>query len=133
MLRLIAVVPVRLAWLLAPLLIAGCTPAPEAAPRAASGPAVAASTTTAAAPGETVQLVSLRVPSMHCQHGCWPKVQRTLEQQDGVLEVTLGDQTDSEFDPVVHVQTGEGFDSAGAVNALASAGFGDAAVEAPRY
>ena len=54
---------------------------------------------------ETGQVVSLRVPTMHCPFACWPKVKETLEQQDGVAEVTLAKQKDASAidNPVVTV------------------------------
>jgi hypothetical protein len=89
----------------------GCTPAPEPSPRSAVLSGTAEGTTTDAS-GEAVQMVSLRVPSMHCVFSCWPKVKKELEQQEGVVEVTLAEQAkEDELDnPVVYLRLDGDFD-----------------------
>jgi hypothetical protein len=112
------------------LLAVGCTPsvAPPATTSVGSRTEI---TTTAAPVDDSVQMVSLRVPTMHCPFACWPKVKETLEQQEGVSEVTLAKQAkENELDnPVVHLQVASAFDSAEAIEALESVGFADAVVE----
>ena len=114
----------------APVILAGCTPAPSPAPQASRQTAPASFTTTAG-DAEAAEMVSLRVPTMHCPFSCWPAVKETLEKQEGVAEVTLAKQVkEDEIDnPVVHIRIAGNFDSAKAVEALATAGFDDAAVQ----
>jgi copper chaperone CopZ len=75
--------------------------------------------------------VTLHVPNMHCVVNCWPKVKKALEEQDGVAEVTLAKQAEEVAidNPRVTVKLDGEFDSANAIEALASAGFEDTAVE----
>jgi copper chaperone CopZ len=75
--------------------------------------------------------VTLHVPNMHCAVSCWPKVKKTLEEQDGVAEVILAEQAEEVNidDPRVTLKLDGEFDSAKAIDALASAGFEDTAVE----
>jgi periplasmic mercuric ion binding protein len=114
---------------LALLGVSGCTPAAGPNPTVSAEPA--GSVTTAADSDPAVQLVSLQVPGMHCQFACWPKVKETLEQQEGVAEVSLAQQAkENELDnPVVHVRVDGPFDAAQAVQALADAGFRGARLE----
>ncbi len=75
--------------------------------------------------------VTLHVPNMHCVFDCWPKVKKTLEEQDGVAEVTLAQQAEEDKldNPRVTLKLDGEFDSAKAIDALASAGFADTVAE----
>ncbi len=75
--------------------------------------------------------VTLHVPNMHCVVNCWPKVKKSLEEQDGVAEVTLAKQAEEvEIDnPRITLKLDGEFDSSKAIDALASAGFADTVVE----
>jgi copper chaperone CopZ len=105
------------------VLLAGCSG--SAAPTTDTQPAP-----TASAGDADTQLVSLKIPSMHCPHDCWPKVKKTLEQQPGVAEVTLAKQAEEgKIDnPVVEIKTGASFDVDQAIAALKDANFDDAAL-----
>jgi periplasmic mercuric ion binding protein len=100
----------------------------------AAAPADAPATTDGAALSRPAagQLVStsLKVPTMHCPHGCWPTVKETLAKQPGVESVELAKQSqEGEIDnPVVLVQYQGKFDSTAAIAALAEAGFEQAEV-----
>jgi periplasmic mercuric ion binding protein len=119
-------------WILgtSTLLVVGCTPTAAPIPQAAIDTAPI-STTTVTADGETVELVSLRVPTMHCVYGCLPKIKKELEQHAGVAEVTLAQQaSEEELDnPVLHIRIDGQFDADSAIAALAKIGFAGAAVE----
>lgn len=75
--------------------------------------------------------VVLRVPTMHCPHGCFPTVKETLAAMDGVQSVSLVPQAEEGKinDPRVAVTYSGEFNSEGAVQALASASFPDATVD----
>jgi copper chaperone CopZ len=77
------------------------------------------------------QDVTLRVPTMECPFACWPKVKETLEKQPGVGEVVLAQQKEKDKidNPLVTVKLAGQFDSTKAIEALATAGFENAAVE----
>src|SRR6056297_3263441 len=59
----------------------------------AVAPAEGAETAAEGSPGET-QLVSLKVPDMHCPVACYPAVKKTLEGQTGVSGVDLAEQSE---------------------------------------
>lgn len=75
--------------------------------------------------------VTMHVPNMHCVFDCWPKVKETLEEQDGVAEVTLAEQAEENRldNPRVTLKLDGEFDSSKAIDALASAGFADTVAE----
>ena len=79
------------------------------------------------------RMVSLEVPEMHCQFGCWPTVKETLEVEPGVESVTLAAQKkDYEIDArFVHVAVNGEFDAVRAIVSLADAGFADSSVKQP--
>ncbi|MDA0658083.1 MAG: heavy-metal-associated domain-containing protein [Planctomycetota bacterium] len=81
-------------------------------------------------PGETRQVV-LRVPTMHCPHGCFPSVKETLAAMDGVQSVSLVPQAEEGKidDPRVAVTYSGEFNREGAVQALATASFPDATID----
>ena len=114
-----------------PILMAGCTPAAAPTPRTSSIVTSSDSITTTAGEVESAELVSLRVPTMHCTFSCWPKVKKELEQQEGVAEATLAEQAseDELTNPVVRIRTDGPFDSDKAVAALTKIGFADASLE----
>ncbi|TWU10636.1 heavy-metal-associated domain-containing protein [Allorhodopirellula heiligendammensis] len=99
--------------------------APESPASAAPATAVSASPAVLTEAGT----LTLEVPSMHCQFACYPRVKETLENSDGVSEVTLVEQPDPETLTVkkVVVQYDAGFDVEKALASLKQEGFGDAA------
>jgi hypothetical protein len=112
------------------LMAVGCTPpasndmapkTPPATPPASSG------STNAALPSavdKTTKLVNMKV-SMHCPHGCYPTVKKTLEKEAGVEGVTLAQQKDPDVidNPVVYITTNTSFDANKAMAALKAEGF----------
>lgn len=80
-------------------------------------------------PAET-QLVSLKVPDMHCPVACYPAVKKTLEGQSGVSGVDLAEQAEEGIidNPVVVIKTAPGFDLDQAIAALDAAGFSKSTV-----
>jgi hypothetical protein len=77
------------------------------------------------------QEITLRVPTMSCQKGCYPVVKETLEQQAGVASVELYPQAKSAAidDPRVRVTLNGSFDAEKAIAALAADNFGGATIE----
>lgn len=73
---------------------------------------------------------SLKVPTMSCPHGCWPKVKETLAAQPGVEAVQLAVQSkEGEIDnPVVELKIADGFDAKAAIAALEKSSFPNAEV-----
>jgi len=69
--------------------------------------------------------LTLEVPGMHCQHACFPRVQETLQSQDGVSEVALADQPEPNQLTVkqVIVRYDEGFRVDEALQQLQAAGY----------
>ena len=108
----------------------GCNPPSDAdsmTPATPATPATSSSGTTAAAlpaVDKNVKLVSMKV-SMHCAHGCYPRVKETLEEQGGVANVTLAEQKtkDAIDNPVVYIATSGDFDAQQAIKALEKEGF----------
>jgi copper chaperone CopZ len=115
---------------IAPATMVGCGLADRSA-RSGSPERASASPGARPTDGQAGQLVSLRIPTMHCTRSCWPKIKEELEKQEGVTEVTLAQQAaEVEVDnPVVHVRNDGTFDSNQAIAALAKIGFAKAAVE----
>ena len=115
---------------LTPTIMVGCGSA-DGPVRSSAPESESASPGSGQADGQTGQLVSLRIPTMHCTLSCWPKIKEELEKHEGVAEVTLAEQAkEGELDnPVVHVRTDGTFDSKKAIDALAKAGFAKATVE----
>jgi periplasmic mercuric ion binding protein len=113
-----------------PTTMVGCGSADGPA-RSSSPESASVSPGSGPADGQTGQLVSLRIPTMHCTLSCWPKIKEELETHEGVAEVTLAQQAaEVEVDnPVVHVRTDGTFDSEKAIAALAKIGFAKATVE----
>lgn len=76
------------------------------------------------------QLISLKVPGMHCPVACYPAVKKTLEGQSGVELVELAPQKEEGIidNPVVLIKTSEGFDLDAAIQTLAQTGFEDSSV-----
>lgn len=109
-----------------------------------SGVGVQENTEVAAAPAESdqqagssestdasaAQLISLKVPGMHCPFACYPSVKKTLEEQSGVELVELAPQKEEGIidNPVVLIKTSEGFDLDAAIQTLAQTGFEDSSV-----
>ncbi len=95
----------------------------------AVAPAEGAETAAEGSPGET-QLVSLKVPDMHCPVACYPAVKKTLEGQTGVSGVDLAEQSEEGIidNPVVLIKTAPGFDLDQALAALDAAGFSKSTV-----
>jgi copper chaperone CopZ len=77
------------------------------------------------------QTVSLSVPTMHCQEGCFAKIKGELEQHAGVAEVTLAEQASEDRldNRVVHIRTDAPFDSSDAITALDGLGFPKVSVQ----
>jgi copper chaperone CopZ len=77
--------------------------------------------------------MTLSVPGMHCQQGCFPFVKETLEKQPGIESVELYPQpSDDEItDHRVRVRVGHDFDADQAIAALAKKGYKEAKVETP--
>jgi periplasmic mercuric ion binding protein len=106
----------------------GCTPpapAPVDPPKPAGGAAPTSGTTSAANVTSDVKLVSLKVPEMHCPHGCYPTVKKTLEGMPGVEGVDLAEQKskDAIDNPVVKLKLNGSFDADAAMAALEKKGF----------
>lgn len=127
--------PTRLATICLILAVAtttmvGCG-SPDGPARSSSPESASASPEAGPTDGQTGQMVSLRIPTMHCALSCWPKIKEELEKHEGVAEVTLAEQAaEVEVDnPVVHVRTDGTFDSEKAIAALAKIGFAKATVE----
>ncbi len=78
----------------------------------------------------SAQLISLKVPGMHCPFACYPSVKKTLEGQSGVELVELAPQKEEGVidNPVVLIKTTEGFDIDAAIQTLAQTGFEDSTV-----
>lgn len=77
------------------------------------------------------QTVSLSVPTMHCEAGCFSKIREELERHAGVAEVTLAEQASEDRldNRVVFVRTDAPFDSADAIAALDGLGFPKVSVQ----
>lgn len=99
----------------------------ESAPAATSADAPAATPVDAAA---ATELVSLKVPEMHCPFACYPSVKSTLEGQTGVASVELVEQKEDGVidNPVVLIKASTDFDIDQAIAALAKSGFADSQV-----
>lgn len=71
------------------------------------------------------QLVTLRVPEMHCPFACYPAVKKALEAEPGVVGVDLAEQKQEGVidNPEVKIQVSDDFDAQAAIDALAKAGF----------
>ncbi len=106
-----------------------------------SNPAEVAANTEATAPApvealadeaedSSVELVSLKVPTMHCPFACYPSVKKTLEGSTGVQSVDLAEQKEEGTidNPVVIIKASSQFDIDRAVAALAAKGFTGAEV-----
>lgn len=78
----------------------------------------------------SVEMVSLKVPTMHCPFACYPSVKKTLEGATGVQSVDLAAQKEEGTidNPVVIIKAGSQFDIDQAVAALAASGFAGAEV-----
>ena len=74
--------------------------------------------------------LTLSVPEMHCQFACFPKVKETLEESDGVEEVSLAAQKEEGVldNRQVIVKYQPGFDLHAALASLESAGYKDSDV-----
>jgi hypothetical protein len=110
----------------------GCGPStPDSNNSGTTAPEQAAAPSAAPVDAGDTQQVSIHVPKMHCPFACWPAIKKTLEEQEGVAEVTLAQQAEEgKIDnPRVLVSVNDQFDGAGAVEALAAAGFSDSVVE----
>lgn len=101
------------------------TPATPTAPASA-----AAATAVSASPAVLSEagMLTLEVPSMHCQFACYPRVKESLEASTGVSEVTLAEQPDPNTLTVkkVIVKYNAGFDVDQALDLLKQEGFADA-------
>jgi periplasmic mercuric ion binding protein len=75
--------------------------------------------------------LTLEVPEMHCQFGCYPTVKETLEKFEGVETVELVPQKDEVDldDHRVTVKLKGDFDVEAATKALAEAGFGNSKLD----
>jgi hypothetical protein len=75
--------------------------------------------------------IALKVPDMHCPHGCWPTVQESLAAERGVGTLKLADQAnDAAIDnPIVYVGVNDEFSEEHAIAALAEKGFKAETVE----
>ena len=105
----------------------GCTPpapAPSEPAKPAGGPAPTSGSTSAAMPNAEVKVVSMKV-EMHCPHGCYPTVKKTLESLAGVEAVDLAEQKNPDVidNPKVYIKLNGSFDPAKAVAALEKEGF----------
>ena len=71
------------------------------------------------------QLVTLRVPEMHCPFACYPAVKKALEAEPGVVGVDLAEQKQEGVidNPEVKIKVSDQFDAQAAIDALAKAGF----------
>ena len=109
------------------VLVAACLVYAISQPPRSTEPEVA--TPTATTPADA-QLVTLKVPDMHCPVACYPAVKKTLEQQPGVLAVDLAEQQEEGIidNPEVLIQTGEGFQPQAAIDSLTQAGFEQSSV-----
>ena len=77
-----------------------------------------------------VELISLKVPSMHCPFACYPSIKKTLEAETGVAGVELAEQKEEGLidNPVVLIKAGTNFDLDKAIATLAGTGFDGASV-----
>lgn len=77
---------------------------------------------------EEAGTLTLEVPEMHCQFACFPRVQKTLQQDGTVSEVVLAEQPDPNALTVkqVVVKYEAGFDLAAALTELQGQGFSSA-------
>ncbi len=91
----------------------------------ADTPAVSSSATLLSGPAADAGTLTLRVEDMHCEHGCFPKVQETLEGLPQVVSVVLDRQAEEGTldNPQVVVQFEPGFDLSAAQSQLAKKGF----------
>ncbi len=71
--------------------------------------------------------LTLAVPSMHCEFACFPRVQKTLEESEGVASVELAQQKEEGVldNRQVIVNYEPGFDLAAALTSLQNEGFDD--------
>ncbi len=71
--------------------------------------------------------LTLSVPEMHCEFACFPKVKETLEEADGVEDVSLAAQKEEGVldNRQVIVKYQPGFDVHAAIASLESAGYTD--------
>jgi periplasmic mercuric ion binding protein len=76
-----------------------------------------------------VELISLKVPSMHCPC-CYPSIKKTLEAEAGVAGVELAEQKEEGVidNPVVLIKAGTNFDLEKAIATLEGTGFDGASV-----
>ncbi|WP_166824551.1 heavy-metal-associated domain-containing protein [Thalassoroseus pseudoceratinae] len=109
-------------------LAVGCSKTEPAAEATGATESAAAVTPVIYNSGEEL---TLEVPSMHCPFGCYPTIEKTLTELDGVEKVDLVPQEkEGEInDHRVIVKLNDEFDATKAVAALAGAGFDDAVIE----
>jgi copper chaperone CopZ len=69
--------------------------------------------------------LTLSVPEMHCQFACFPKVKETLEESEGVEDVSLAAQKEEGVldNRQVIVKYQPGFDARAAITSLEAAGY----------
>ena len=74
--------------------------------------------------------LTLDVPSMHCEFACFPRVQKALEDSEGVASVELAPQAEEGVldNRQVIVNYEPGFDLAAALTSLQEEGFKDSDV-----
>jgi copper chaperone CopZ len=113
--------------------VSGSGDAPLAQSNPAPAPAAAENADVETADSADVaatELISLKVPGMHCPFACYPSVKKTLESEAGVAEVELAQQKEEGTidNPVVLIRASDSFDLDKAIEHLASSGFADATV-----
>ena len=75
-------------------------------------------------------VVTIAVPSMHCEFACFPRVKEALEKAGSIQEVNLAEQKEEGVldNRQVIVKYEPGFDPQGAIASLETAGYKDSNV-----
>lgn len=101
----------------------------------ADNPAASAmkATTAVSAPPKVMSeagTITLRVPNMHCEFACFPRVKEAIESADGVQEIQLAKQKEEGTidNRQVVVKYDAGFDVRAALTLLSEQGFEDSDV-----
>ena len=91
----------------------------------AGGQSAATAAALTSGPAADSGTLTLRVEDMHCEHGCFPTVRKTLQQLPQVVSVTLDQQAEEGTldNPQVVIQYDPGFDLSNAQAQLAQKGF----------
>jgi len=105
----------------------GCTEQTPATPVSETPAAQENAPTVIPASYKAGETLTFNVPDMHCPFACYPRVKKTLAEQEGVESVELVEQKEEAVidDPRVIVKLNGDFNAQTAVEALETVGFAD--------